>query len=322
MFETEGDCNSNCTVHSQPPCIHLRDGWICNCMSPWNWETRCHTDFYNDYQQISLAYALFGFIILIPGILLYCIEISLHIYFKRKVKNLAFIAKILTLLFGLCRLYHYGDVSNALVTHTYPTSIDSLALGQIFFWLPDLFGLVVYFIFTIMWLNLVLTMKNMSTETTLAYTLARNIYMIVTVVLIIGGIILAGLLVLANPIFYILYVVWIGVPLVVSVLFCLINVYKLHYQIKNMDDAIKEELKRKNLLLTIISLLFLITFVDLVATILYGLFTHNYKAYHAFQFSLRAEELILFYLFFIFVQRFIARFFRKFQTTSSAVSSI
>eukprot|EP01124_Arcella_intermedia_P016976 TRINITY_DN23605_c0_g1_i1.p1 TRINITY_DN23605_c0_g1~~TRINITY_DN23605_c0_g1_i1.p1 ORF type:complete len:327 (-),score=45.46 TRINITY_DN23605_c0_g1_i1:29-1009(-) len=315
MYVSEGDCILNCS-HGATSCTPKFDGWVCNCIAPWNWESSCNTDFYNDYYTISVVYIVLGILFTIPGFLLFSSEIFFQIK-KKNSRNATFIAKTFAALFAIIRIYHYADIAAALVYKTYSTPI---ALTQILFWLPDGLGISVYFLTTIMWLDMASSLKHLSTEKSKRFILARNIYIIGTIVFMVGGIVTSCLLVLANSLFYLIYDIWISVPLLVTVFFCLINIYHLSSQLHSIEVQLKGTMKYKNNILAIISIWFIVVIVVLVIYILVYPYFTTMAYFHLFHFILRALELIEHYLFFAILQQYVFKTTYKVPTTSTLSS--
>eukprot|EP01124_Arcella_intermedia_P009613 TRINITY_DN16287_c0_g1_i1.p1 TRINITY_DN16287_c0_g1~~TRINITY_DN16287_c0_g1_i1.p1 ORF type:complete len:353 (-),score=65.23 TRINITY_DN16287_c0_g1_i1:14-1045(-) len=309
MFANESECVANCTVNVYAvPCVEIGKGWVCACLEPGNWESLCRGDIYNDYYALSLTYIIVGLLLTIPGTILFLLDLGIQ--FKREPKiNVIFIAKFVSILFGICRIAHYCEIANTLHIGHYHPPDAIIKVSSIFYWIPDVLGIVVYFMITIMWLNLLLTLKNMSSEETNHYRIARNVYLISSVIYIIGGIILACLLGLVKMVFYLIYAAWIGIPLVITVLYCCINIVKLSYELESVEKSLRETMRRKNWNLGMISLVLLCCFIELVVFQIYFFITFSPLSYHVFSLVLRLLELVAFYLYLVFLQKHLLTLF-------------
>eukprot|EP01124_Arcella_intermedia_P009054 TRINITY_DN15837_c0_g1_i1.p1 TRINITY_DN15837_c0_g1~~TRINITY_DN15837_c0_g1_i1.p1 ORF type:complete len:341 (+),score=55.67 TRINITY_DN15837_c0_g1_i1:62-1084(+) len=320
MFANKSDCWANCTLKvNAVPCVEISEGWICLCVYPGNWETYCKTDYYNDYMGISIAYVVLGFLLTIPGIMLFSLDLILQ--FKHEpIINFTFITKFFAIIFGVCRFGHYCEIANTIVDGKYNLSGTLYLVSSVFYWIPDVLGIVIYFMITVMWLNLLLSLKNMSLQETNFYTIARNVYLVSSVIFIIGGVTFSVLLTLDKKILYFLFAAWIGIPLFITVFFCIYNICKLSIILETVEENLRRRMNKKNINLVLISIFLLFAFLELVTFQMYYFVTYDPVSYQLFSFILRLLELIVFYLFLIFLQKHLLLFF-GFQRTPTTKST-
>jgi len=167
-----------------------------------------------------------------------------------------------------------------------------------------------------MWLNLVLTLSNMSNEQSTHYKTARHIFMIIIAIFIPGSIILSALLgYYFTELVYAIYLIWVAIPVIGTVIYCLYHVKILRNELgillppdqggSNVDE-VAVLVQGRNNILGVISILNIVEFLVSVLIALASLGTPwDLLATNT---VLRTIETIEFYLYFAFTQNFIGSY--------------
>jgi len=181
---------------------------------------------------------------------------------------------------------------------------------QLAIWLDAIIGVIIYFLCTIMWLNLVLALKNMSTKKTAEYKIVLHIYIITTSIFSIGALVLTVLTLQRNRIVYVLLAIWVSVPVFASGIYGLSQVIFLRRELakSTIDDKVIEFVKSKNWLLAIISFIYFIG-IGLMGAVLFNEDAFDPWYYLGFNFILRVLEIIIYYMFFFWMQQFVGELF-------------
>eukprot|EP01124_Arcella_intermedia_P010145 TRINITY_DN16682_c0_g1_i1.p1 TRINITY_DN16682_c0_g1~~TRINITY_DN16682_c0_g1_i1.p1 ORF type:complete len:326 (+),score=62.36 TRINITY_DN16682_c0_g1_i1:85-1062(+) len=320
MFESRLDCLSNCTYQAYPSCGYYSTGWGCRCYVGYDWTTLCNTTIFDRNASMKSAfeaYAVVGLLVTLFGLcmLVYDIYLQLAVHHKDW-RNAGFLGKVNMIIFAICRVYHFSIFGMMVWTNKPPSTLIFIMANEVVLWIGDVLGILSFMICTVMWIELVLSLKlsSMSKQ----YKIYRNFFIVLSLVFSPGGLVFAGLVALDNRVSNILMMLWVGVTLIGTALFCFNEVYKMNFQLKKHGEfQLKPMMKRKNYLLGFLALLMILCAIYLVAYFLTfdGLaYDPNYTIIP--NYIIRTLETIVFYSYIAFFQQYLWK-----QPKSSSTSS-
>eukprot|EP01124_Arcella_intermedia_P026016 TRINITY_DN4795_c0_g3_i1.p1 TRINITY_DN4795_c0_g3~~TRINITY_DN4795_c0_g3_i1.p1 ORF type:complete len:333 (+),score=58.89 TRINITY_DN4795_c0_g3_i1:112-1110(+) len=319
MFRSEEECLSNCTNLIR--CTSTPAGWDCVCSGYYAANTLCKESTFSLYPLPWGIYSAMGYLLVLPAVFFVIVEMYLQ-YKETTYKKQTFLGKFFLLLFGICRIYHFSSILYlSFKQREFSTALA--IVNNVIFWLGVVLGIITFLMSIIMWFNLILSLSHLSSESSREFKLSKRIFVVVTVVFAPVGIVLAGLIPLGD-VFFVVYVIFIAIPVIISVLFCFIQVCRLHALLSetSLSDDLKNTFLRKNYLLGSISILMFLAIACLVVFFIFYEKSRNDLIYVVGSYVVRGFEIALYYLFIGFYQVYLEKWTTTAKSTTSQTKNI